>query len=355
MSKELKIPKRLIVGYRILDDDMTQAVPTEIRISNRTKKSAFKIENEKSWKNKINDGISKIRVTNEFKSGFSFLKTDLEYFSSRASQVNFYLYQEDFKGHILISPENMFQLLQTCVINNGVIQNELIFDGTDFITKEALEMLTDQHSKEEQEFIDAKEALKDRKVFARDLIPGRIYQKPITRKNFLVEYIAYLGTVEDSQGDIFHITKDLNYSEHFSDIAEGSVRSIDKKDGTKIKVPRITNVSAVDLVDRYVRGRNQGSYKIYKGMQISNNSWYDIKYRKSIPSHYLPKADLIARKGIGSKAIIDVNVFNGYDTEDLNLIGFLLMNPSYNSPGVGPLKNIKTFEINEADITEEEI
>ncbi len=340
----MKIPKRLIVGYRkqsLTGHNIKVAVPTEIRMSNRTKNSAFKIEKEAQWKKRIDPQQAKIQVRNEFRDGFEIREYYESYRSTRSNIPNFYVWNETFGGYISLTPRNAFNLIQTCVINKGVIQNELIFDGSEFLTKETLIERTSEADNDDTNFNELKESMSDHKVLARNLVPGMVYQEPLKKKYpTAVTYIAYIGQVEDRNGNIYHVTKNITNTANYSTAEEGrylaytepmpfsyGMRSSNRPEEKKIQIPDFTGI-------RFEENGGAGTFHQYKGVGLAASPWGSLRYRKILPSHYTPS----------DTKLKDINMMNGFQQEDYDLIDFLLKNPSMSTLNISRSNSLKIIK-----------
>ncbi len=326
----LKIPKRLIVGYQKITDDMLVAVPTEIRISKRTKKSAFKIENEKSWEKKVNDNIPKKRINNEFRTGFQLLTTYDSYRSTSANPTVFYVWHPEFDGHIALTPDNLFQLIQTCTIEKNTIKDELIFDGASFITQETMDARSRKADNADANFKALKKSMEDRKIFARDMKPGYVYQVP-PNKNYpsIKNYIVLIGTIENDD-ELYYITKAVQpNSDHPMSMAEGKYISRQQSESRhyivtaqKQPTPKSVDIPDIVAVDLSLSNTSLDSH-LYKGVLIKS-AYPNLKYRKTLPSHYIPEDDLV----VGGVMVKDINMLRGYNQEDYDSINHRLKNHS---------------------------
>ncbi len=339
----VKIPKRLIVGYRKFDKDSNQAFITEIRLSNRTKNSPFKIEKEKQWLNKLSKDSVKIKVNNEFRDGFSIHKTKETHFYSKRDRTDFYINHEVFNGQIQLTSENMINLINTCTFIKGEIKEKLIYDGTNFISQETLDELNGVSNTKDQELIDIRKELKTRKVLAKDLVPGNVYQTPITKDKITPTFMIYLGTVDDNNGITHHITQVLYYYLRSETLKEGDTYSANVRNNKDWRSGRTQQLMIPNLIRGDVTNYKEGlspQYE-YKGYFIKASRYTTIRYRKTIPSHFTPKDNVMA---FGENKIKDINLFKGYSEEDLNLLKFIMLNPINQSSITLPLQNLQTFK-----------
>ncbi len=341
--KDFKIPKRLVVGYRKVGE-RTYAYPTEIRMSSRTKNSAFKIEKEQSWKNKINDKLPKIQVKNEFRDGFEIKHFNIERYSASRDRAAFYLWSPDYKGYLFIQPDNLLELIQGCCIMNGHIEEKLIYDGRDFITEK---MAKERARLSEDAAVDLtalKEEAKSRRVLSRLLVPGQIYEVPISKKEPVPkQWLVYFGKVKAADGQEYFVTRKMYKGPNVLGIfKEGTMteRKIYTSTSTfrnnssydSITIPGSGNGSLFNISSandgpsypRLTQSQTSRVYKTkYKGHEFTTNTYSATQYTKTLPGQYIPKDDVV----VNGKKLKDTNIYNGYTEEDLDLFEFLLMNP----------------------------
>ncbi len=332
-----KIPKRLVVGYRDISNKPF-AFPTEIRISNRTKNSPFKIEKENSWLNKIDSNQPRIQLRNEFRAGFKLNYYTTESRSRTNARTSYYLWQDDFKGQLTITSENLFNLIQNCTIIKNEIQEKLIYDGTEFITEEMMQSKLETAEGNDADFIKEKEEMKSRKVLARNLVPGSIYSPPPTKKKITSSYyIVYLGKVVDDRGAEYFVTRHV-YKFNTGLLKAGHMGSYNVNQtynyNTGPSNPNQIIKAPGEILNAVLtsRGYSNGIPFTYKGSSFVVQNYSPTKYLKTSTSLYAPKTKELSL-GIPIK---NINLYDGYGKEELDMIEYLLLNNnSYN------YKNIK--------------
>lgn len=340
----LKIPKRLVVGYRSISKDIVAAFPTEIRMSKRTKNSPFLIVKETQWLKRISQSLPKKKITNELKDGFKLLKTHKQYMSTTADKEIFYLWHDEYNGHIQITQENLFNLIQTCTIDHNTIVDKLIYDGQEYITEETMNANFQEANAGDDSFKAMKEEMKGRKVLARDMKPGYIYQVPPTKKYPATKrYIVLLGTIENND-ERYYITKDVQYSDRYSNMIEGKYISLNKPMAMSYGMsarnrPQQESVNMPDIISTNLQSINETTEAhLYKGVMVTSSTYSNVNYRKTLPGHYVPEDNLVTNGNV----IKDINILKGYNPEDYDLIDYLLKNPS-RTVGLRDLRNLRTY------------
>jgi len=334
---DFKIPKRLIVGYKKRGGNIF-AYPTEIRISNRTKKSAFKIEKNRSWLNKIDDKLPKKQVKNELRDGFQILYQSIQVYSNSAARSTWYLWHEDFEGHLFIQPNNLFDLIQTCTIEKNRIKEKLIYDGSNFITEEKMNYELKEASSQKDVLKTLRDEMKSRKVLSKDLVPGMVYEPPPSKKNPVsTNYLVYLGKITEENGQEWFVTRTVDKSRPGL-IGEGKMTNrthstnatIGNQEYGKrvdIKIPgEILGITTGEHSARYFRNRNTPIEIKYNGVALMMQSHGAVKFTKTLPGQFLIE-DGVKINGLEGNTI---NIYCGYGKEELDVIEqFLLRNQTY--------------------------
>ena len=282
--KNLLIPESLAAA-RIIDQSGTAiSHMTALTITSKASNGIYKIAGEELYRKKI--GNSRIeRIKNITRSGFK-----LEYNSRNRSrggiQNYFYLTHNDFPGAIQMSFERHREIILKTTIINGVVQDEFIYTNQGLLTKNEIDLINVEIDKEKDALKSKEEAIIEKRLFKKNLIPGQMY---VTYdKMFNPTHMLYLGSILVNNSSLLAFAK----------IIQSKIKTFETALlGNTTEDFFKTNFTILGG-NQFVG--NQKDYVIYhKNEYRMLNESYEMKYWKTTPKLWeLPDEDIKSNKSL---------------------------------------------------------
>ncbi len=315
------IPQKLIVGYKKINrsGDFLEAIATALKISRRAKNGLFTIPDKKRFERLTDGNLSKINIENKFRSGFRLEKDYIHRYSQSGSQRIYFLWQDDFKGNLRLTESNFYNLIKGTTVIIGVIQEELICDGKEFVTKEQLGV-TEGSQKEIKEIISKKkEILKQNTVRKKDFICGRIYCA--LNKRGEEEAFLYLGQVILPNNKVAYIIR-------------RGIEFYCKRNAGFFGSRHAHNESYPSILNASISTQSRSDSFLYGELYMSRVTYETQKYRYSLPTCYLPS----------DTGLQNFRIENIYPKKlDQDLLRYLIMSTSGNQYPSGAIRTETTI------------